>query len=70
MAQEISNASIEQSQGITEITKAMGQLDIATQSNSQTSQELAGIAVGLNSDAGKLENTVTDLLATVNGIKS
>ena len=67
MASEISNASVEQAQGIAEITKAMGQLDVATQDNSQTSQDLSGVADSLNGDAGQLEEVVANLLKTVNG---
>lgn len=67
MASEISNASVEQAQGIAEITKAMGQLDLVTQDNSQTSQELSGVADNLNSNASELEQAVSSLLKTVNG---
>ena len=67
MALEISNASVEQSQGISEITKAMGQLDVVTQDNSHTSQELSNVADNLNNDAVELEKVVSDLLKTVNG---
>lgn len=67
MALDISNASVEQSQGISEITKAMGQLDVVTQDNSHTSQELSNVADNLNNDAVELEKVVSDLLKTVNG---
>ncbi len=67
MALEISNASVEQAQGIGEITKAMGQLDIVTQDNTHTSQELSSVAENLNTDAVELEKVVSDLLKTVNG---
>ncbi|QDK41769.1 hypothetical protein DOM21_09960 [Bacteriovorax stolpii] len=67
MALEISNASVEQSQGISEITKAMGQLDVVTQDNTHTSQELSSVADNLNNDAIELEKVVSDLLKTVNG---
>ena len=67
MASEISNASVEQAQGIAEITKAMGQLDLVTQDNSQTSQELSGVADNLNNNASELEEAVSSLLKTVNG---
>ena len=67
MALEISNASVEQSQGISEITKAMGQLDVVTQDNSHTSQELSNVADNLNNNAVELEKVVSDLLKTVNG---
>lgn len=67
MAREISSASSEQSQGIGEISKAMGQLDIVTQDNAHTSEELSNVAQSLDSDAQKLEKVVADLLKMVNG---
>ncbi|MEA9355506.1 methyl-accepting chemotaxis protein [Bacteriovorax sp. PP10] len=67
MAGEISSASREQAQGVQEISKAMSQLDIVTQENSKTSQDLSDIAGKLNEDSVTLENTVVDLIKTVNG---
>lgn len=67
MAGEISNASREQAQGVQEISKAMAQLDIVTQDNSKTSQDLSEIAGKLNDDSMTLENTVAELIKTVNG---
>lgn len=67
MAGEISNASREQAEGVQEISKAMAQLDIVTQDNSKTSQDLSEIAGKLNDDSVTLEETVVDLIRTVNG---
>lgn len=67
MAGEISNASREQAEGVQEISKAMAQLDIVTQDNSKTSQDLSEIAGKLNDDSVTLEETVVDLIKTVNG---
>lgn len=67
MAGEISNASREQAQGVQEISKAMAQLDIVTQDNSKTSQDLSEIAGKLNDDSKTLENAVVELIKTVNG---
>ena len=67
MAGEISNASREQAEGVHEISKAMSQLDIVTQDNSKTSQDLSGIAGRLNEDSITLETAVVDLIKTVNG---
>lgn len=67
MAGEISNASREQAEGVQEISKAMAQLDIVTQDNSKTSQDLSEIAGKLNDDSMTLENAVVDLIKTVNG---
>nr|BDT27163.1 methyl-accepting chemotaxis protein [Bacteriovorax sp. HI3] len=67
MASEISNASLEQSKGIQEITKAMGQLDQVTQTNSATSEEAASAAEELSAQADSLKNQVLTLVAVING---
>ncbi len=70
MAGEISNASAEQTQGISEISKALNQLDVVTHDNSQTSQELSQVAEGLNTEAERLEGAVRELLETIEGKKN
>lgn len=70
MASEISNASLEQSKGIQEITKAMGQLDQVTQTNSATSEEAASAAEELSAQADSLKNQVLTLVAVINGAKA
>ena len=67
MASEISNASFEQSKGIQEITKAMGQLDQVTQTNAATSEEAASAAEELSSQAASLKGQVLTLVAVING---
>jgi methyl-accepting chemotaxis protein len=67
MASEISNASFEQSKGIQEITKAMGQLDQVTQTNAATSEEAASAAEQLSSQAASLKGQVLTLVAVING---
>ena len=67
MASEISNASLEQSKGVQEITKAMGQLDQVTQTNSATSEEAASAAEELSAQADSLQNQVLTLVAVING---
>jgi methyl-accepting chemotaxis protein len=67
MAGEITNASDEQSKGIQEITKAMGQLDQVTQTNSATSQETASAAEELSAQANSLKNQVLTLVSVING---
>lgn len=67
MASEISNASFEQSKGIQEITKAMGQLDQVTQTNAATSEEAASAAEELSSQASSLKTQVLTLVAVING---
>ena len=70
MASEISNASFEQSKGIQEITKAMGQLDQVTQTNAATSEEAASAAEELSSQAASLKGQVMTLVAVINGTSS
>jgi methyl-accepting chemotaxis protein len=67
MAGEISAASEEQSRGVQEITKAMGQLNQVTQSNAATSEESARSAEELSAQAEALKNLVGDLVVTVQG---
>ena len=67
MASEISNANLEQSKGVQEITKAMGQLDQVTQTNSATSEEAASAAEELSAQADSLQNQVLTLVAVING---
>lgn len=67
MATEIATASEEQSRGVTEITKAMGQLDQATQQNAATSEECASAAEELSAQAEALKKAVGQLVLTING---
>lgn len=67
LAQEISNSSKEQAQGILEINKAMAQLDTVTQQNASTSEEAASSAEELSSQAIALKHAVQDLVLTIEG---
>ena len=67
MAEEISTASVEQSQGISEITKAMHQLDQVTQQNAAASEEAASSAEELSAQAEVLKSTVGVLVTTIKG---
>jgi methyl-accepting chemotaxis protein len=67
MSSEIATASEEQSRGVHEITKAMGQLDAVTQTNAATSEEAASSAEELSAQAEALKALVMDLVCTVNG---
>ncbi len=67
MAEEISTASVEQSQGISEITKAMHQLDQVTQQNAAASEEAASSAEELSAQAEVLKATVGVLVTTIKG---
>jgi methyl-accepting chemotaxis protein len=67
MSGEIATASQEQSRGVTEITKAMAQLDQTTQQNAAASEECASAAEELSAQAVSLRAAVATLVATING---
>lgn len=67
VAGEISSASLEQSRGIHEITKAMSQLDQMTQQNAAAAEESASAAEELSGQAETLMGTVQHLVATIHG---
>ena len=67
MSDEISVACQEQAQGVNEITKAMGQLDQVTQTNTATSQEAAASAEELSAQAQALRGVITLLVDTIKG---
>ncbi|OFZ22306.1 MAG: hypothetical protein A2X94_02330 [Bdellovibrionales bacterium GWB1_55_8] len=69
MVGEIATASREQAHGITEINKAMGQLDQVTHQNSSVSQQVAASAETLSVQAGALGSVVASLAAMVWGEK-
>ena len=64
---EITVASSEQSQGIQEIMKAVGQLDTTTQQNSLGSQQTASQALNLQNHSSELNSLVDSLRKTVDG---
>jgi methyl-accepting chemotaxis protein len=55
LVQEISAASGEQAQGVSQITTAMGHLNSATQQNASASEELSATAEELSSQAAQLQ---------------
>ena len=67
MAVEISSASQEQSVGLSEINKAMNQLDQATQQNATTSEETASSAGQLSHQADSMQAAVVQLVKTIEG---
>lgn len=69
MSHDISTASLEQAQGVQEITKAIHQLDEVTQNNAATSEESATAAEHLSSQASSLKSVVEELVMTVEGKK-
>jgi len=64
---EVTSASKEQTQGITQVNTAVGQMDKVTQSNAANAEESAAAAEELNAQAGTMKHTVAELLKLVGG---
>ncbi|MDR2456632.1 MAG: methyl-accepting chemotaxis protein [Deltaproteobacteria bacterium] len=64
---EVAEASKEQSLGITQISKAMGEIDRITQINAASAQQSAEIAQTLNDEEEKLRETIEDINTLVSG---
>jgi methyl-accepting chemotaxis protein len=64
---EVAGASREQTQGITQVNAAVGQMDKVTQSNAANAEESAAAAQELNSLAATMKESVADLLQLVGG---
>lgn len=62
LAAEVSGASHEQSQGISQINLAVGQMDKVTQNNAASAEESAAAAAELNSQAFAMKGAVNELL--------
>ncbi len=67
LAAEVAGASREQSQGITQINTAVGQMDKVTQSNAASAEESAAAAQELNKQAQGMQEAVQELLNLVGG---
>jgi len=67
LAAEVSSASHEQTQGITQINSAVGQMDKVTQSNAASAEESAAAAQELNAQAVMMKDSVNELLKLVGG---
>jgi len=65
LAAEVASASGEQTQGITQINAAVGQMDSVTQSNSARAEESAAAAQELNTEAVSMKHVVVELLELV-----
>lgn len=65
--QQIASASQEQSSGITQISRAMNDLDQSTQRNAASAEEVAASSVQLASQAERLQNGVVNLIKLVDG---
>jgi methyl-accepting chemotaxis protein len=64
---EVSGASREQTDGITQINTAVSQMDKVTQSNAANAEESAAAAEELNAQAATLKQSVAELLQLVGG---
>jgi methyl-accepting chemotaxis protein len=64
---EVANASREQTDGITQINTAVGQMDKVTQSNAASAEESAAAAQELNAQASVMKQSVAELLQLVGG---
>jgi len=64
---EVTSASKEQTQGITQINTAVGQMDKVTQSNAANAEEGAAAAEELNAQAETMKQSVAELLQLVGG---
>lgn len=67
---EVAEASREQSQGISQITTAMTEMDKVTQSNAASAEESASAAGQLSLQASNLLTAVEDMTALVHGVGS
>jgi len=65
LASEVAGASREQTQGITKINSAVGQMDKVTQSNAASAEESAAAAQELNSQAVVMKQAVGELIRLV-----
>ncbi|HLP76767.1 MAG TPA: methyl-accepting chemotaxis protein [Candidatus Paceibacterota bacterium] len=65
LAAEVAGASNEQSQGVSQVNQAVGQMDKVTQSNAASAEECAASAEELNSQAHAMKGAVTDLMKLV-----
>jgi methyl-accepting chemotaxis protein len=65
---QIAAASVEQSQGITQVNTAVNQLDQVTQTNASSAEENAGAAENLNTQAAALKSDVGALARLVGNL--
>jgi methyl-accepting chemotaxis protein len=64
---EVAGGCREQTQGITQINTAVGQMDKVTQSNAADAEESAAAAEELNAQAESMKDAVSDLVQLVGG---
>ena len=65
LAAAVATASSEQTEGISQVTAAVGQMDKITQSNAANAEESAAAAEELNGQAHTMREVVTHLLELV-----
>jgi methyl-accepting chemotaxis protein len=65
LVSEVASASNEQSQGITQINTAVGEMDKVTQSNAAEAEESASAAASLNSQSESMKHSVRELMQLV-----
>jgi methyl-accepting chemotaxis protein len=65
LAAEVASASREQTQGITQVNTAVGQMDKVTQSNAANAEESAAAAEELNAQAAVMKDSVRELMQLV-----
>lgn len=70
LVSEVAQASVEQSQGITEVNRAMGQIDEVTNQNSIASQSVATNATQVMQLSGSIKATSDKLLTLLTGGKA
>lgn len=66
---EIATASVEQSEGIQQITRALHELDKVTQNNAASSEETAAASVELSGQSTSLDKLVDDVGVVLNGVR-
>ena len=67
LVDEIAAASREQSQGISQVSKAVAEMDNVTQKNAANAEESASAAEEMNAQAAQMRDFVGDLVALVGG---
>lgn len=65
--QDVSASSAEQTQGVDDVSKAMSELDVITNENSQLADNSTKAAIKIDEQAQTLKEYVKDLLITING---
>jgi methyl-accepting chemotaxis protein len=67
LVDEIAAASHEQSQGISQVSKAVAEMDNVTQKNAANAEESASAAEEMNAQAAQMKDFVGELIALVGG---